>query len=92
MIEVKLLSDAEPMAFQVLVKEAGSETRHRVTMSQVDFQRMGRGAVNAEGLVEGAFAFLLEREPKEAILSQFDITVISRYFPDFDRAIGRYLS
>jgi len=91
-IEVKLLSDAEPMAFQVLVKEAGSETRHRVTMSQVDFQRLGRGAVNAEGFVEAAFAFLLEREPKEAILSQFDITVISKYFPDFDRAIGRYLS
>ncbi len=91
MIEVKQISDAEPMAFRVTVCEGSGETRHRVTMSQADFQRLGGGKANAEGFIEAAFVFLLERESKEAILSQFDITLISRYFPDFERAIGSYL-
>ena len=36
--------------------------------------------------------FLLDREPKESILSRFDVTVISRYFPEFERELPRYLS
>jgi len=90
-IEVKQLSDSEPMVFQAMVSDEGGETQHRVTMSQADFQRLSSGTASAEVIVEAAFVFLLEREPKEAILSQFDITVISRYFPDFDQAISRYL-
>jgi hypothetical protein len=35
---------------------------------------------------------LLDREPKESILGHFDVTVISRYFPVFDRELPRYLS
>ena len=30
---------------------------------------------------------LLEREPKESILGRFDVSVIGRYFPDFESAI-----
>ena len=36
--------------------------------------------------------FLLDREPKESILGAFDISVIRRYFPDFDDAFPRYLA
>ena len=36
--------------------------------------------------------FLTDREPKEAILSAFDIRVIRRYFPDFDDAFPGYLA
>ena len=36
--------------------------------------------------------FLTDREPKEAILSAFDIGVIRRYFPDFDDAFPGYLA
>ena len=38
-----------------------------------------------------AFEFLLEREPKEFILSRFDLPVIGRYFPEFEREIKRRL-
>ena len=34
----------------------------------------------------------LEREPKELILGAFDATMISRYFPEFERELPRYLS
>jgi hypothetical protein len=36
--------------------------------------------------------FLLDRKPKESVLSRFDLTVISRYFPEFERELPRYLS
>jgi hypothetical protein len=45
-----------------------------------------------ERCLEAAFRFLLDREPKESILSRFDVTVISRYFPEFERELPRYLS
>ena len=36
-----------------------------------------------------SFRFLLEREPKESILRSFDLTVISRYFSEYEREITR---
>jgi hypothetical protein len=36
-----------------------------------------------EALIEASFAFLLEREPKEAILARFELPVIERYFPEY---------
>ena len=37
------------------------------------------------------FRFLLDREPKEAILARFDISVIGRYFPEFGAELPAYL-
>jgi hypothetical protein len=36
--------------------------------------------------------FLLEREPKESILGQFDLPVIGRYFPEYERDIRKRLT
>ena len=46
-----------------------------------------RGADDPVDLVRRSFAFLLEREPKESILRSFDLPVIGRYFPDYERTI-----
>jgi hypothetical protein len=70
----------------------GSETHHRVRVSRADLARLAPGASDPVGLVEASFAFLLEREPKESILREFDLTVISRYFPDYERQIGHRLA
>jgi hypothetical protein len=43
-------------------------------------------------VLQSAFAFLLDREPKEAILRRFDLAVISRYFPEFESELPRYLA
>ena len=42
-----------------------------------------------EDLVARSFEFLLEREPQSAILTTFDLSVIQRYFPDYDAAFRR---
>jgi hypothetical protein len=70
----------------------GSETHHRVRVSRADLARLAPGASDPVDLVEASFAFLLEREPKESILQEFDLTVIGRYFPDYEREIGLRLS
>jgi hypothetical protein len=78
--------------FLVTVRETDSQTEHRVNLAHRDYERLARQRVPAEALVHNAFEFLLEREPKEAILGQFDLGVVSRYFPDFEAEISKRLS
>lgn len=89
-ITVRRIGEAEPLAFEVGVQDEKSESRHRVTLSQNDFQRLNAGGT-VEKFVEAAFRFLLDREPKESILRRFDVSVISRYFPEFEQEIRAYL-
>src|SRR5262249_42538305 len=92
MIEVRRIGAGEPLEFEGLVAEGKGETRHRVTMRQETFERLAGGKHTPERCVEAAFRFLLDREPKESILGRLDVTVISRYFPEFERELPRYLS
>jgi hypothetical protein len=91
-IEVRRIAEGDPLDFEVVVREGESETRHHVTMSRETRNRLTVGKHTPERCVEAAFRFLLDREPKESILGSFDVTVISRYFPEFDRELPRYLS
>jgi hypothetical protein len=92
MIEVRRVAEGEPLEFEVVVREGEGETRHHVTMSRETRNRLTAGKHTSERCLEAAFRFLLDREPKESILGRFDVTVISRYFPEFDRELPRYLS
>ncbi len=90
-IHVEQIGNGDPYVFRVRIREKDSETQHRVTMSKAKHENLTGGTVSPEQCIEAAFAFLLDREPKEAILSSFDISLISTYFPDFGREIGNYL-
>ena len=70
--------------FGVQVAETNGQTRHSVSLSKDDFARLTEGkATTPEALVRRSFEFLLEREPKHLILRQFNLTEISRYFPEY---------
>jgi hypothetical protein len=84
-IDVKCTSAANGHQCEVDVVDGGSSTHHTVEVSAAELVRWGRGR-SAEDLVRDSFRFLLEREPKEAILKEFDLSVIRRYFPDYDGA------
>ena len=58
-------------------------------MPRETWERLTMGTHTPERCIEAAFRFLLDREPKESILRRFDITVISRYFPEFERELPR---
>ncbi len=88
-INVQTTSAGEPWTFQVTVSEGGSQTSHRVTLTSGDYERLTGEACSPDELVRKSFEFLLEREPKESILGEFDITVIARYFPEYEREIAQ---
>jgi len=88
-IEIEKIGDFE---FRVRIIEEGSESKHRVTIKQNDYARLTGGKIGPEELLRKSFEFLLEREPKESILSRFDLSVISRYFPEYEREIKRRIS
>jgi hypothetical protein len=92
MIEVRRTREGDPLEFEVVVREGKGETRHQVTMAQAACDQLSAGKHTPERCLDAAFRFLLDREPKESILRRFDVTVISRYFPEFERELPRYLS
>ena len=92
MIEVRRVAEGDPLDFEVVIREGRSETRHHVTMSRQTCDRLTAGKHTPERCIEAAFRFLLDREPKESILGRFDVTVISSYFPEFERELPPYLS
>ena len=88
-IAVRQLGDGDPLEFQVDVRDRGAPTRYRVTMARATHARLAGGR-SPTAFIEAAFEFLLAREPKESILRSFDVDVISRYFPEFEREITRH--
>jgi hypothetical protein len=88
-IEIEKIDNSK---FHVRVIEAGSETTHDVTVSPNDYTRLTSGKTEPEELVRRSFEFLLEREPKESILTRFDLSVIGRYFPEYEKEIKRRLT
>jgi len=81
MIEVKRKSDRE---FMVTVEERGTKTKHTVELDDGYYQDLTQGKITKEELIKKSFAFLLEREPKESILSRFNLKLINHYFPEFE--------
>ena len=80
------------LEFAVEVRDGRGSSRHTVTLDPALLARLTSGRrVSAERFVEAVFEFLLEREPKDSILGRFDVSVVSRYFPEFEGTIGTYL-
>ena len=77
--------------YRVTVDEGGSRSEHDVTVTPQDLARYAPGA-SASQLLKASFAFLLEREPKEAILGRFALPVIERYFPEYPRRIAELVA
>lgn len=73
-------------SFAVTVTEDDGSTRHTVTLSSADFERLA-GDRSPEDFIRASFDFLLEREPKGSILPSFDVADIATYFPEFERRI-----
>lgn len=80
-----------PPQFLVRVRDAAGETRHTVSLER-SRPELRDGGARGEALIEAAFRFLLDREPKTAILASFDLDAIGRYFPEFERELPRYMS
>ncbi len=86
MIEVEKKSDNE---FLVVVKEGDTKTKHIVILDNDYYKELSHGKVSEETLIKESFQFLLEREPKESILSKFNLKTINTHFPEFEQDVKR---
>jgi bifunctional DNA-binding transcriptional regulator/antitoxin component of YhaV-PrlF toxin-antitoxin module len=77
--------------YRVEVRQGAVSTEHRVTVPAAMLDDLGLEGIDETTLVQESFAFLLEREPPTSILSQFDLPVIARYFPEYEAEIRRRL-
>ena len=73
----------------VTVTDHGSTLEYEVAVSEAELRRYAPGAAEPSLLVRRSFEFLLLREPKESILTSFALSVIARYFPEYEREIHR---
>jgi hypothetical protein len=87
MITVKLIKGSD---FEVMV-ESKSITHHKVHVSNDFYKLLTDGKFSCEYLIQASFEFLLERESNNSILSQFDLKVISHYFPEYEKEIKKRL-
>ena len=82
MIEVKHTASDE---WLVSIKSTVT-THHRVRVAKEDVKRLA-GGQSTEELLRESIRFLLEREPNTSILPSFDLPLIGRYFPEYEREI-----
>ena len=77
--------------FVVNVMSQDTTTQHTVSISKESWQALTKKQITPQELVTKSFEFLLKRESNESILRTFDITVISQYFPDFEKIIKKHI-
>lgn len=86
-INVNALNDT---IYQVTVIDK-SITLHEVAV-QADYAlKLTSGKIENANLVKASFEFLLAREPNTSILRSFDLSVIARYFPEYENTIKKMI-
>ena len=87
MISVSCRPDGNDWHCEVRIGDDPDATRHQVAVSVEDLVRLAPAGTSVETVVEASFDFLLERERRESILRAFNLSEISRYFPEYDDEI-----
>jgi hypothetical protein len=80
------VSHRDGVVYDVTVEDSSGSSSHEVTVWPSDIDRYAPDSTPEE-LIEASFEFLLAREPKESILSRFELPVIERYFPEYQAAM-----
>ena len=76
---------------RVTVGTGRGATQHTVTVDRAYWEELTGGETEPKVLVEKSFVFLLQRESKTSIMRKFNLGIISRYFPEYEKEIGNLL-
>ena len=74
--------------FQVTVIDSIT-TAHQVTVEPNYALKLCAGKITTAQLVEKSFDFLLEREANTSIMRSFDLSVIARYYSEYEQIIAQ---
>ena len=72
--------------FKVTIMD-NTDTYHFVTLKDEVFQKLTQKKITKEKLINLSFEFLLKKEKNTQILREFQLQVISEYFPDYEENI-----
>lgn len=65
----------------------GRRSRYAVGLSKDYYEKLTDEEATPDKLVEESFTFLLDREPAGAIMTEFDLSDIPTYFPEYEEEI-----
>jgi predicted transcriptional regulator YdeE len=78
--------------YSVAIKtDSEDKYSYTVTVEKDHYYALTNKKISALKLVEQTFFFLHEREPFSAILSDFNLKEVTRYFPDYEQEIRKAL-
>jgi hypothetical protein len=72
------------LTFEVTVEDR-TPTIHTVNVAPDYAAKLSGSRMSVDQLIMRSFEFLLQREANTSILRSFDLAVISRYFPEYER-------
>lgn len=90
-LSVACIAEPDGWRCEVRVGDDAAATDHLVILDRDTLLQLAPGGASPEDLVLESFRFLIEREPREAIMRSFELPVISRYFADYGSTIRRRL-
>jgi|SRR3989344_8343091 len=70
--------------FLVVIGGPVDPTHHYVTVEASFWRTLTKEKVTPKELVRRSFEFLLAREPKQSILTSFNLNAINQYFPEYE--------
>ena len=79
----KSAEDEAKFTFEVELTDKSDSSSHKVTLYKKHYKSLGT-ETSPTDIIRKSFEFLLKREPKESILGEFDIQLISDFFPEFE--------
>ena len=82
---IKITKQDEETFLVQLIED--TTTKHLVHISDKVYGELTNKKISKEKLLKKYFEFLLEREPKESIMSEFELLIIEKYFPEFRETI-----
>jgi hypothetical protein len=88
-LQIRCQPHGQGWSCEVAVGDDPAATQHSVEVPRDCLERLDPGADSPERLVERSFGFLLEREPREAIMSSFELPIITRFFPEWEDEMER---
>ena len=86
-----LITELSKDKFEITVN-ADQIIKHVASVTDQMLLNLTKDKISKEELLNFSFNFLLEREPNTSILSKFEITVISKYFPEYISKVENYCS
>jgi hypothetical protein len=70
--------------FLVVIGGSTDPSHYYVTVEENYWRTLTHEEASPQELVRRSFEFLLEREPRESILTQFNLSAINEYFPEYE--------